>query len=501
MQRYIFPQSKTPPNCPDGGSIALIALTEDQLPFGGAEALLLHINITYSLNFNSMRTILSCLLLVVASAGLKAQHETILLNATVIDGTGRAPQPLTAIIIRNGKIAEITRGKIKPASDAIQIDCSGKFIMPEIIDCHVHVGNLKGTTTSAENYTSGNVRRQLTHFQDYGVGAILSMGTEQPAGVAIRDSSKNGLIPGATMYSAIYGFGVKGAMPPESMGMTHIYRPETPEEAIRQVQELVVFRPDVIKLWVDDFYGQYGKDQIMKPEIYTAIIKEAHKHNMRVAAHLYHVSDAYKLVEAGVDIIAHSIRDAQIDNFLLEEIKKKNVAYIPTLSLDEFAYIYEGNPGWLDDPFFRNSLEPGVYEMITSSAYKDKISKSPVTPQEKTALDVALKNLLQLYRAGLPIALGTDAGASPIRAQGFSEHMEMELMVKAGLTPLETITVATSNGAKLLHIDETSGTLQVGKKADLIILDKDPLQDIRNTRTISSVWKEGIKVSNGPVGH
>jgi len=453
-----------------------------------------------------MRSTLTSILLAVAataatSSTIAQQHETIFLNATIIDGTGGAPQPHTAIVIRNGKIANITRGKIKPASDAIQIDCSGKFIMPEIIDCHSHVGNLKGTTTSSENYTSENVRRQLARFQDYGIAAILSMGTEQPLGLALRDSSRNGLIPGATMYSAIYGFGVKGAMPPEGMGMTHIYRPETPEEAVRQVQELAAFRPDVIKMWVDDFYGQFRKDQIMKPEIYTAIIREAHKHNIRVASHLYHLADAYKLVEAGVDIMAHSIRDAEIDDNLLADMKKKNVSYIPTLSLDEFAYIYADDPDWLNDPFFRNSLEPGVYEMITSAAYKDKISKSPVTLQEKTALDVALKNLQKLYRAGIPVALGTDAGASPIRSQGFSEHMEMELMVKAGLTPLEAITVATAGGARLLKIDNTQGTLQTGKKADLIILDKDPLADILNTRTISAVWKDGVKVSNGPLAH
>ena len=449
-----------------------------------------------------MRALFTSILLSVAVMGTYAQpHETILLNATVIDGTGGAPQPHTAIVIRDGKITNITRGKIRPAADAIQIDCSDKYIMPEIIDCHTHVGNLKGTSTSSDNYSSGNVRRQLLLFQDYGVGAILSMGTEQPLGVAIRDSSRNGLIPGATMFSAIYGFGVKGAMPPEGMGMTHIYRPTTPEEATRQVRELVAFRPDVIKMWVDDFYGQYSKDQIMKPEIYAAIIKEAHKHNIRVASHLYHISDAYKLVEAGVDAMAHSIRDAVVDDFLLAEIKKRNITYIPTLSLDEFAYAYEDSPGWLDDPFFRNSLESGVFEMITSPAYKDRIGKSTVTPQEKTALDVALKNLLKLYRAGIPVVLGTDAGASPIRAQGFSEHMEMELMVKAGLTPLEAIAVATGNGAKFLHIDNTRGTLQPGKKADLIVLDKNPLEDIRNTRTISAVWKDGIKVSGGPIGH
>jgi imidazolonepropionase-like amidohydrolase len=126
-------------------------------------------------------------------------------------------------------------------------------------------------------------------------------------------------------------------------------------------------------------------------------------------------------------------------------------------------------------------------------------SKSTVTPQEKMALPIALKNLLTLYRAGVLIALGTDAGASPIRAQGFSEHMEMALMVRAGLTPLEAIKIATLNGARLLGIETDQGSLEKGKKADFIVLDKDPLTDIHNTLSIDAVWKDGIKVSDGPL--
>ncbi len=430
---------------------------------------------------------------------VSAQQTVIFTNTTIIDGTGRAPQTHMALIVKDGHILNVTRGKIVVPPGAIQVDMTGKYIMPSIIDCHSHVGNLKGTTTSGDNYTPANVRQQLLRFQNFGVGAILSMGTEQPVGVGLRDSSKAGWINGATMYSAIYGFGVKGAMPPESMGMTHIYRPETPEEAIRMVDELAPLHPDVVKMWVDDFYGQFRKDQVMKPEIYKAIIKEAHAHGIRVAAHLYHLSDAHELVEAGLDIMAHSIRDAEIDDALIAEMKAKHVSYIPTLSLDEFAFAYEDDPEWLKDPRFKASLEPGVYEMITSAAYKDKISKSPVTPQEKAALPTALKNLLKLYRAGILIALGTDAGASPIRAQGFSEHMEMQLMVKAGLTPMEAIRIATYNGALLLQIDKERGTLEPGKKADFLVLDKDPLQDIRNTLSISQVWKDGAKVSDGPL--
>jgi imidazolonepropionase-like amidohydrolase len=445
-----------------------------------------------------MRTILLSILIMTAAVA-SAQQVTVLTNATIIDGTGRPSQPNMTVVIENGHIAHIMSGKVVAHKGATQIDMTGKYLMPSIIDCHVHVGNLKGTTTSGDNYTPENVRRQLLQFQDFGIATLLSMGTEQPVGVSIRDSSKAGLIPGATMYSAIYGFGVKGAMPPEAMGFTHIYRPSTPEEATAMMDQLAALHPDVVKMWVDDFYGQYRQEQIMKPEIYTAIIKEAHAHGIRSAAHLYHLSDAHRLADAGIDIMAHSIRDAEIDDTLVMEMRQKKISYIPTLSLDEFAFAYEDDPVWLADPRFKASLEPGVYDMITSAAYKDKITKSNVTPQEKMALPIALKNLLTLYRAGVLIALGTDAGASPIRAQGFSEHMEMALMVRAGLTPLEAIRIATLNGARLLGIDADQGSLEEGKKADFIVLDKDPLTDIHNTLSISAVWKDGVKVSDGPL--
>jgi imidazolonepropionase-like amidohydrolase len=237
----------------------------------------------------------------------------------------------------------------------------------------------------------------------------------------------------------------------------------------------------------------------MKEEVYTAIIKEAHKHGIRVAAHLYHLTDAHKLVAAGIDIMAHSIRDGEIDDSLIGEMKAKHVAYIPTLALDEFATAYLDDPSWLNDPFFRNSLEPGVYTMITSAAYKDKLSRSPVTPQEQAALKYALINLRKLFKAGILVAMGTDSGATPIRAQGFSEHLELELMVQAGLTPLEAIRVATVNSARLLRIDADRGTLEAGRRASFLVLDKDPTADIRNTRTLSAVWSDGVKVSDGPL--
>lgn len=422
------------------------------------------------------------------SALLFQQQPIILKNVSIIDGTGAPVRMNTDMVIAGEKIKSI--GGPAP-SGANTIDMSGKFIMPLINNAHGHLGNVKDTTMSATNYTPANVRHQLQRYQDYGVGAVLSMGTEQPVGVKIRDSSKAGLIPGARMYSAIYGFGVKSNLPPESMGFTHIYRPETVEEAVRDVDELAPLKPDAIKIWVDG-------NPTMKEEIYTAIISEGHKYGIRVASHVYRLADARKLVAAGVDIIAHSIRDEEIDPAFAAEIKKRNIIYIPTLSLDEFAFIYAEDPEWLNDPFFRAALEPGVYELVTSPAYKERVKNNPASEREKQALRIAMKNLLILHKAGVKIALGTDSGAMPIRVQGFAEHLEMELMVKAGLTPLEAIRVATLNSATLLKAEGQTGSLQAGKRASFIVLTKDPATDIRNTRTIAAVWVDGKKVSDAP---
>ena len=236
-----------------------------------------------------------------------------------------------------------------------------------------------------------------------------------------------------------------------------------------------------------------------RPEIYQAIIDEAHKNGLRVAAHLYHLDDARVLVADGVDVIAHSIRDGEVDNALLSAMKNHHVAYIPTLSLDDFAFAYGDSPAWISDPFFRAALDPGVLEMITSSEYKAKTRANKVAALETAALPVAMTNLKKIYDAGILVALGTDSGATPVRVQGFAEHMELALMVQAGLTPLQAISVATKSAAQLLRIADNYGTLEPGKKANFIVLERDPSQDIRNTQTIRAVWKNGARVSDGPL--
>jgi len=420
----------------------------------------------------------------------KSDNATLFKHVTLIDGNGGAPIENTDILVQGDSVAAI--GPDQHVEDATEIDLKGKTVMPAITSTHVHVGNLKGTSANGSFYTRENILRQLKQYEDYGVTNILVMGTDRPMlfQSGLRDSSLTGLLPGARYHSAGYGFGVPNGAPPLGMSMDMVFRPTTAADVAKDMDSVATVKPDVIKMWVDDFGGKFPK---MDPSIYKAIIDEAHKRDLRVASHVYYLDDARKLVADGVDILAHSIRDKIIDDTLIQQMKAKNVMYIPTLSLDEFAYIYARKADWINETFFKKSLEPGVFEMITSQKYQDDLRKSPDLAKNEAAFQTVLRNVKKLHDAGILICLGTDSGATPIRVQGFSEHLEMELLVQAGLTPLQAITVATKNAATLLKIDDKFGTIEKGKTADFIVLDANPVGEIKNTRKIFAVYKAGEK--------
>ncbi|RAJ11122.1 imidazolonepropionase-like amidohydrolase [Chitinophaga skermanii] len=423
-----------------------------------------------------------------SSAPQQLTNKTLLRNATVIDGTGKAPMTQTDILISGDQIEAI--GQHLDSTGANVVDLNGKTVMPALISAHVHIGNLKDTTTTTGNYTRENILSQLKKYEDYGVLHVLVMGTDRPwlFKSGLKDSSATGLLPGARIHSAGFGFGASGGGSFNPAGASDLFHPADAAEAKTNIDTLAQYKPDMVKIWVDDFGGGSKK---MEPAVYQAIIKNAHQHNLRVAAHLYYAADASALANDGLDVIAHSIRDTVITDELVQLLKQKGVCYIPTLSLDEFSFIYARKPEWVDDAFFKAALEPGVYEMITSEKYQNDIKNSPSYNRNMKGFEIALQNLKKLYDGGVIIALGTDSGATPVRVQGFSEHLELELMVKAGLLPIDAIKAATQNAAKVLKLDEQFGTIEKGKVADLLILDGNPVEDIKNTRKINAVYKAG----------
>ena len=223
------------------------------------------------------------------SSSMNAQQVTVLKNVNLIDGTGTETRHNRTVIIAGDRIRSISAGTVRMPSGAKIVDMQERTIMPLIINTHGHLGLVNGTSQSVANQTDANFRHQLLRYQEYGVGAVLSMGTDGQKFADIREASRRGTLPGADVYTAGIGFGAKDGVPPASMGFTDVFRPTSPDEARKQVDQQAPLKPDFIKIWVDDFWGQYPK---MPPEIYQAIIDEAHKNGLRVAAHLYHLDDA-----------------------------------------------------------------------------------------------------------------------------------------------------------------------------------------------------------------
>ena len=432
----------------------------------------------------SLTLLLSC----THTPSLKTKQTVFVLKgARVIDGTGAAPRDNASIIIRNGAIETIQNAQGALPDDAQILDVTGKTIIPALIATHSHLGLTNGAEAGAKEITETNVTRQLRKFARYGIGTVASLGTDHDFIYAMRERRRKTANQTPYLLTAGRGFGVFEGAPPISMGMDQVYRPLKVEQVDADMKELAAKKPDLVKVWVDDF--NHSLKTKMNPTIYRRVIQDAHANGLKVVAHVYYLDDAKKLAADGVNFFGHSVRDRKIDKKLVELMKEKNIAYIPTLQLDDAAFVYAEKPSWMKDEFFKKALDPGVEKWLASSAYKPK-------EINRKNLKIAQSNVVELYRAGVRVGLGTDSGATINRIQGFAEHRELELLVQAGLTPMETLHIATGQSASILGVENTRGVLAAGKVADLIVLNADPLNDIRNTRNIHAVWLEGVKVAD-----
>jgi imidazolonepropionase-like amidohydrolase len=312
----------------------------------------------------------------------------------------------------------------------------------------------------------------------YSLGSTVA---DTPEGLKLRDEQERATLDRARLFSS--GVVVADA---------------TPDEARKNVDQHADQKVDIIKIRVDGLDSNPTK---MKPEVYRAVIDHAHKRGLRVAAHLFYQKDAAGLLEAGADVIAHSVRDADVTPALIAQLKARSVGYIPTLTRDLSVFVYESTPPFFGDPFFQRgqALYGRQVTQLSDPAMQEKKRGDKDAQAIKAALQQASRNLKLLADGGVTIAMGTDTGANLMgRWQGFFEHEELDLMVKAGLTPMQTLVAATGGAARVMKLDAQLGTLQPGRWADFVVLNADPLSNIRNTRQIHSVWIGGQRLPSAP---
>ena len=421
-----------------------------------------------------------------ASALLFAQSpqpSTLFEGARIIIGDGRTIEN-GALLVEGDSISRVgKKGDVAAPKGATRVDLTGKTVMPGIVLAHGHVGYLRGTTFARENYTKTNLIDHLTRYLYYGVVAMMSTGTD-PGDLPFE--LRVAAHPGALFRTAGAGLAAPGASTGNLPMRGVPYGVTTEDEARRDVRELAARKPDFVKIWVDDRNGTVKK---LSPSLYRAIIDEAHKHGLRVIVHVYYLSDARDLVEAGADGFLHLVRDEEMDDALAKAMKAKHVFVTPNLSTSE-ANTYMNMPAWLDDAFLSESATPAMIKKV-ADVYAARAGDGPRTAASASYLKQQ-RSVARLNAAGVTIALGDDTGIENT-FYGYGDHHELELMVAAGMTPMQVIVASTKTSAELLKLNRL-GTLARGKSADFIILDANPLENIGNTKAIAKVYQRGQEV-------
>ena len=376
---------------------------------------------------------------------------TVFEGARVIVGNGQPPIENASLVVDGARIVQVgTAANVRVPSGAARVNLAGKTVMPAIIDTHTHLSQ-----------TREDLLDDLRRRAYFGVGAALSLGQDTTdVAYEVRAQTMPGM---AKFFTA-----GRGITAPEPGRTTAPYWVTTTAEARKAVQDNAARKVDIVKIWVDDRMGTVKK---LSPELYAAVLDEAHKHGIRVIAHIYTLDDAKATLRAGLDAFAHGVRDKDLD--------------------DEFMALVKQHPRLVLGP---NMPDRGVaadiewLRPILPAADFETLQKGNTDrPDAQAFWGIQARNLAKMNAAGVTIVLGTD-GNTP-----YAPHVEMLDMVKAGMTPMQVLVAATRNGAQFLKLADT-GTIEANKSADFVVLNANPLDDITNTRKIATVYLRGAAV-------
>lgn len=392
------------------------------------------------------------LALISARASALAQGRVALVGATLIDGTGREPIPNATVVVENGRIvaAGASTSTTVPAG-ARRIDVSGKTIVPGLWDMHAHLHQLEW----APSYLAT------------GVTSVRDMGNEFQFAIAFRDAIKRKQVRGPNLFLA----GLIDGPGPNAFGE---FSAATPAEARA-----------IVNRYADNGFEQMKLYSLLAPDVVAAICDEAHKRKMTVTGHIPTSLSLSAAIDSGMDQVAHlPIRgDLASDSGkrMIAQFVQHHTVFDPTASWNEIGGHSTAEP--------LEHFQPGAPHMPSVFLQFRAAGWGSATIDSTTAharLARSLANIRILHDAGVPIVAGTDEGVP-----GFSVYRELELYVMAGLSPMDAILSATSVSAKAMNADNDVGTIKPKMRADLLVLNANPLDAISNIRSLRYVMKDG----------
>ena len=424
----------------------------------------------------------------VLTARTAGAQVTLFEGARIVPGDGSAAIESGALLVESGAITRMGRkGEIAPPADANRIALDGKTLMPAIVSAHVHPGFQRDLSYSAENFTRETILDDLNRALYFGISTVMSHGIEKgDVMYEMRADQAAGRLGGARLMVAGRGIGAPNAGPGAAAYAGIAYEITTQDQARNAVAELAAKHVDVIKIWVDD---RGGRAPSLPIALSRTVIEEAHRNGLKVSAHVFYHKDAVELVAAGVDNFAHLVRDAEMSDALIATMLAKGIYVMPNIGAPERG-IHTAVPAWFDEPYLAGLLADTVPGEVVARMRASFTSRDAATAaRNRQNYAILQKNVAKLAAANARIILGSDTGLED-HPFGFAEQKELQMMAEAGMTPSQVIVAATSRSAAFVGLKDR-GVIAPGKRADLLVLDANPLDDIRNTRRISDLYLAG----------
>ena len=386
-------------------------------------------------------------------------------NANIWDGTGSPLLRNATLVVDGGRVAAVSNDDVPEG--ATIVDLNGAYVIPGLINTHGHVTSSWAPASVLE--PQSRVLEGLRLYARYGVTTVLSLGGAPDEAFALRQSFN-----------------------PEDPGHARFYlagpvvADRTAADARAQAMANVERGVDWLKLRVDDNLGRADK---MPWEAVEAVFDVSRETDVPVATHIFYQSDAARLIDLGSAMIAHSVRDLPVDDAFISSLDMAGVCYVPTLTREVSTFVYAETPGFFDDPFFQRHANAEQLARVSDPEFQSAMASSEAAAGYRVALRQAMENLGRMTDTGAAIAFGTDSGP-PGRFPGYFEHLELEMMVEAGMTPEQALMSATGEAADCVGLTEV-GTLEPGKWADFLVLEDDPTVDISATKSLQRVFLAG----------
>jgi len=415
-------------------------------------------------------------------------------GATLIDGNGGAPRRNVEIVVRDDRILAIGAGQKVPHG-SIEIDARGAWVVPGLIDVHVHLDAPMVFQISDEERA-----RVLAHtpkaFLYNGVTTILNVSSPPEWIFDLRAKQREGRL----LAPRIFATG-RSITPDGGWGSRHGGALTDAASARAMVKRFIDMKADAIKIIIEDGLGRSGTYTEMSDEMLRAVADEASRAKTPIVVHAVNLEEYRRALSIGPRAIIHGLEDPiPSSDSLVSDLVRAGVFVAPTLSLWEAFNSFDRHPERFDQPALHGSVLPFLLSSMRQPEYRAvekqrflEVARMDAYSWADARMKIFTANTKAMHRAGVKLAVGTDAGG-PVgyNFQGYNTIREMELLVEAGLSPMEAMVAATRTGAELIGVADRLGTLAPGKLADFLLLEADPLADIRNLRRVRTVVLGGV---------